>query len=57
VAGVLGVNYFAALPSGIVTTEAGSFLTGALSGFVGVLVLEGRSANKSKVPSRRRATA
>jgi hypothetical protein len=57
VAGVLGVNYFAALPSGIVTTEAGSFLTGALSGFVGVLVLEGLSANKSKVPSRRRATA
>lgn len=56
VAGVLGVNYFAALPAGIVTTEAGSFLTGALSGFVGVLVLEGLSASKSKVPSRRRAT-
>jgi len=55
VAGVLGVNYFEALPAGVVTTEAGGFLTGALSGFVGVLVLEGLSA--SKLPNRRKAAS
>jgi hypothetical protein len=39
VAGVLGVGYFN-LPSAVVATEAGAFLTGALSGFAGVTVLE-----------------
>jgi hypothetical protein len=39
VAGILGVGYFD-LPSAIVATEAGAFLTGALSGFVGVSVLD-----------------
>ena len=39
VAGVLGVGYLA-LPMAVVATEAGAFLTGALSGFIGVNVLE-----------------
>ncbi|QTF93367.1 TIGR04086 family membrane protein [Halomonas sp. BM-2019] len=39
VAGVLGVGYLA-LPVVVVATEAGAFLTGALSGFIGVNVLE-----------------
>jgi len=55
VAGVLGVNYFDSLPAALVATEAGSFLTGALSGFVGVLLLEGLSATKT--PSRGRAAS
>ena len=38
-AGVLGVGYFE-LPSGVVATEAGAFLTGAIAGFAGVSVLE-----------------
>ncbi|EDY80593.1 hypothetical protein VDG1235_207, partial [Verrucomicrobiia bacterium DG1235] len=39
VAGVLGVGNLG-LPSAIVATEAGAFLTGAFAGFVGVVVLE-----------------
>lgn len=39
VAGVLGVGYLE-LPPAIVATEAGAFLTGVLSGFVGIVVLE-----------------
>ncbi|EWG98187.1 TIGR04086 family membrane protein [Halomonas sp. BC04] len=39
VAGVLGVGYLG-LPGVVVATEAGAFLTGALSGFIGVNVLE-----------------
>lgn len=39
VGGVLGVGYLA-LPPAIVGTEAGAFLTGAICGFVGVMVLE-----------------
>lgn len=39
VAGILGVGYLN-LPSAVVATEAGAFLTGALSGFAGVTVLE-----------------
>jgi hypothetical protein len=39
VAGVLGVGYLA-LPAAVVATEAGAFLTGALSGLIGVNVLE-----------------
>lgn len=39
VAGVLGVA-FLNLPSAVVSTEAGAFLTGALGGFVGVTVIE-----------------
>ncbi|MCK6445627.1 MAG: hypothetical protein L6Q99_04480 [Planctomycetes bacterium] len=39
VAGVLGVGYLD-LPSALVATLAGAFLTGTLTGFVGVLVLE-----------------
>jgi hypothetical protein len=39
VAGVLGVGYLA-LPMAVVATEAGAFLTGVLSGFIGVNVLE-----------------
>jgi hypothetical protein len=42
VAGVLGVGYFG-LPSAVVATEAGAFLTGAFSGFVGVSVLDALS--------------
>jgi hypothetical protein len=39
VAGVLGVGYWD-LPSGVVATEAGAFLTGAIAGFAGVSVIE-----------------
>lgn len=39
VAGVLGVGYLM-LPSAIVATEAGAFLSGAICGFAGVTVLE-----------------
>ncbi len=39
VAGVLGVG-FLQLPSAIVATVAGAFLTGALTGFAGVMVIE-----------------
>lgn len=39
VAGVLGVSYLG-LPVAVVSTEAGAFLTGALSGFAGVTVIE-----------------
>jgi hypothetical protein len=39
VAGVLGVGYLN-LPAAIVATEAGAFLTGALTGFIGVNVVE-----------------
>lgn len=39
VAGVLGVGYLQ-LPSAIVATVAGAFLTGALTGFAGVMVIE-----------------
>jgi hypothetical protein len=39
VAGVLGVGYLN-LPSAVVATEAGAFLTGALCGFAGVTALE-----------------
>lgn len=39
VAGVLGVGYLN-LPAAIVATEAGAFLTGAITGFVGVAVLD-----------------
>lgn len=39
VAGVLGVGYLA-LPAFVVSTEAGAFLTGALTGFAGVTVIE-----------------
>ena len=39
VAGVLGVGYLG-LPSALVGTEAGAFLTGALTGFAGVTVIE-----------------
>jgi hypothetical protein len=39
VAGILGVGYLS-LPSALVATEAGAFLTGALGGFAGVTVLE-----------------
>lgn len=44
VAGVLGVGNLG-IPSAIVATEAGAFLTGALSGFVGVVVLEKLTAS------------
>lgn len=40
VAGVLGVG-FLNIPSAIVATIAGAFLTGAVCGFLGVVVLEG----------------
>ncbi|WP_028672088.1 hypothetical protein [Saccharospirillum impatiens] len=39
VAGVLGVG-FLGLPVAVVSTEAGAFLTGALTGFIGVTVIE-----------------
>jgi hypothetical protein len=39
VAGVLGVGYLG-LPAAVVSTEAGAFLTGALTGFAGVMALE-----------------
>jgi hypothetical protein len=39
VAGVLGVGYLS-LPSAIVATVAGAFLTGVIAGFAGVTVLE-----------------
>ncbi len=39
VAGVLGVSTLG-IPSAVVATEAGAFLTGVLSGFVGVVFLE-----------------
>lgn len=39
VAGVLGVGYLG-LPVAVVSTEAGAFLTGALTGFAGVTVIE-----------------
>jgi hypothetical protein len=42
VAGVLGVGYLG-LPVAVVSTEAGAFLTGALTGFVGVTVIEALS--------------
>ncbi|QOC22732.1 hypothetical protein IC757_00760 [Wenzhouxiangella sp. AB-CW3] len=40
VASVLGAGYFNVLPPAIAATEAGAFLTGAASGFVGVAVFE-----------------
>lgn len=46
VAGVLGVGYLG-LPSAVVATEAGAFLTGALTGFVGVTVIEALSKRLS----------
>ncbi|SDM27309.1 hypothetical protein SAMN05192555_11155 [Franzmannia pantelleriensis] len=46
VAGVLGVGYLA-LPMAVVATEAGAFLSGALSGFIGVNVLERLQAKLS----------
>ena len=49
VAGVLGVGYLA-LPVAVVATEAGAFLTGALSGFIGVNVLE-RLQGKAAAPT------
>ncbi len=48
VAGVLGVGYLG-LPAALVATEAGAFLTGALTGFVGVTVLEKLSGGKTGV--------
>jgi hypothetical protein len=39
VGGVLGVGYLG-LPAAVVSTEAGAFLTGALTGFAGVMALE-----------------
>ncbi len=47
VAGVLGVGNLG-IPSAIVATEAGAFLTGALSGFVGVVLLEKLTASLGK---------
>lgn len=44
VAGVLGVGYLG-LPGAAVATEAGAFLTGALTGFIGVNVLETLSSS------------
>lgn len=49
VAGVLGVGYLA-LPMAVVATEAGAFLTGALSGFIGVNILE-RLPGKASQPA------
>lgn len=46
VAGVLGVGYLG-MPAVIVGTEAGAFLTGALTGFVGVTVIEALSKRLS----------
>lgn len=42
VAGVLGVGTHG-LPAMVVATEAGAFLTGAISGFIGVSVIEALS--------------
>lgn len=47
VAGVLGVG-FLGLPVAVVSTEAGAFLTSALSGFVGVTVIETLSKRLSR---------
>lgn len=49
VAGVLGVGNLG-IPSAIVATEAGAFLTGALSGFVGVVLLEKLTASFRPTP-------
>lgn len=49
VAGVLGVGYLA-LPVFVVSTEAGAFLTGALTGFVGVTVIEALSKRLTRSP-------
>ncbi|GGX40101.1 hypothetical protein [Saccharospirillum salsuginis] len=49
VAGVLGVGYLA-LPVFVVSTEAGAFLTGALTGFVGVTVIETLSKRLARSP-------
>lgn len=46
VAGVLGVG-FSLLPSAIVATLAGAFLTGVLAGFAGVVVLERLAERKA----------
>lgn len=50
VAGVLGVGYLA-LPTAVVASEAGAFLTGALTGFLGVSVLETLSRQRSRSAS------
>ncbi|MCE9682623.1 TIGR04086 family membrane protein [Halomonas alkalisoli] len=50
VAGVLGVGYLG-LPGAAVATEAGAFLTGALTGFIGVNVLEALSSSSSSSSS------
>ncbi|MBB3192369.1 hypothetical protein [Halomonas cerina] len=47
VAGVLGVGYLA-LPTAVVASEAGAFLTGALTGFLGVTVLEALSRQRAR---------
>lgn len=47
VAGVLGVGYLA-LPVAVVASEAGAFLTGALTGFLGVTVLETLSRQRAR---------
>ncbi len=49
VAGVLGVGYLN-LPPALVATEAGAFLTGALTAFVGVNVLESLGKKASAEP-------
>jgi len=49
VAGVLGVGYLA-LPVFVVSTEAGAFLTGALTGFAGVTVIEALSKRLTRSP-------
>lgn len=50
VAGVLGVGYLN-VPAAVVATEAGAFLAGALSGFVGVVVLEKLSGALAAKPT------
>ncbi|MGH8020239.1 MAG: hypothetical protein ACREIA_18565 [Opitutaceae bacterium] len=50
VAGVLGVG-FLQLPAAIVATVAGAFLTGALTGFVGVMVIEQMTKKTRPTPT------
>lgn len=50
VAGVLGVGNLG-IPSAIVATEAGAFLTGTLSGFIGVVFLEKLTASFRPKPA------
>lgn len=48
VAGVLGVGHLS-LPASVIATEAGAFLTGALTGFAGVVVLETITKKRGEV--------